>query len=208
MRAGGCIWHQDMLASVTHNLGNLLSFRGRDDRSTFWPYAALVLLAALIATGAIFLPELWNTLGRIQRFAAEHPDEVTVSEQSGGYSIQFHSFHPELMPDFPRMISGMIPVAVLAVLLLAAAVVRRFRDRGRRAIWGLLPVLFLACGFVFLRRVFIDVAAGHALNIPLIIGVFFNNLFYIVALLLLIWHLAGPSVAASPATPRNTSRSR
>ena len=72
-----------MLQPIRHGFSNLANFRGRDRRGLFWPYAgAVVLLVLLLMTGAMMV-EIGSTFSKMERFAAEHPEAVTVTRSSG-----------------------------------------------------------------------------------------------------------------------------
>lgn len=62
-----------------------------------------------------------------------------------------------------------LPLALInavAVLLLAAGVARRLHDRGRTALWGLLPLPFMVAGTLVARRT-IAIASGEPGQGPL-----------------------------------------
>jgi uncharacterized membrane protein YhaH (DUF805 family) len=180
-----------LLASISHNLRKLLRFSGRERRALFWPYAATVFILAIVAFQAAFLPEFMRTMGRMQRFAAEHPDQATVTQGPGHYSISIEGHHPELMPDMARLAVLIGVVAVIVVLLLAAAVARRLHDRGKSGLWGLMPVPFLAFAGIQMPRVF----ANPEAHMGLFFLLFFNNLIYIGTLIALVVMLARVSDA-------------
>ncbi len=178
-----------LLASIGHNLRNLFRFSGRDRRALFWPYAATVFILAIVAFQAAFLPEFMRTMSRMQRFAAEHPDQATVTQGPGHYSISIEGHHPELMPDMTRFAVLIGIVAAIVVLLLAAAVARRLHDRGKSGFWGLMPVPFLAFAGIQTPRVF----ANPGAHMDSFFLLFFNNLIYIGTLIALLVLLARDS---------------
>jgi len=121
-----------MSAKVTllGHFKKLFDFRGREDRASFWPYAAVAFIITMTAAMIVFIPMMSRAFDDAQQFAAQHPDQATISSGPGHYSISTHGNHPELMP------AGSIALFLgvtfgLALLLFAAAVVRRLRDTGR-----------------------------------------------------------------------------
>jgi uncharacterized membrane protein YhaH (DUF805 family) len=97
----------------------------------------------------------------MQRFAAEHPDQATVTQGPSGYAIEVQGNHPELFPDMTPFFTVMQVGCALAVVLLAAAVTRRLHDRGRRGWWGLPPLPFLLVGMTAFPRFFNSTLAGE-----------------------------------------------
>ncbi len=93
----------------------LFSFGGREDGASFWPYAALVFGIMTTLNMLIMLPMLMS-VGSILETGM--PPEVST------FMIYF------------------AVMTLLAILLYAAAVVRRLRDTGRSPLWALLPLPF------------------------------------------------------------------
>lgn len=185
-----------LFRAIGYNLANLINFKGRATRSQFWPYAAFVFFLSFAGMGAIMMPEMAVTMERMQRFAAEHPDQATVERGPGHYSITIHGHHPELMPDFGRMMS-LITVGITAiVLLLAAAVVRRLHDRGKSGAWGLMPIPFLVFASAAMPMLFAQFDQGEP-DIGSFFGwfsaLFINNLLYLASLVFLVVLLCGAS---------------
>ena len=179
--------------AVRHGFTSLTRFSGRDTAGRFWPYAGAVIALFFFAAFATMAPIMSGTFARMQRFAAEHPDQATVTQGPGSYSIQIHGNHPELMPDVTPFITAMQIGGAVAVLLLAAAVTRRLHDRGRRGWWGLPPVLFLAGGLVLFPRLFKSTLSGEVTpDTMAMFGLMMaNNLLYLASLALLVVLLAG-----------------
>lgn len=174
--------------AVAYNLKNLVRFKGRDDRATFWPYAASVAGLAMVAMTAGMMP-LMDEMGE---FAERHPDRARVEAGPGHYSIRVEGNPPELAGAFGDM---MIIVGILfagCIALLAAAVARRLHDTGKSGAWGLLPIPFIMFSCIMMARLFGqgDFAFG------LFFAVFISNLFYLVSLAYLIVLLARRSDAA------------
>jgi uncharacterized membrane protein YhaH (DUF805 family) len=181
--------------SVRYGVAGLPRFAGRDPARRFWPYVAAVIALFFAAAAATMTPIMSGTFARMQSFAAEHPDQATVTRGPGSYSIEIHGNHPELMPDMTPFFTMMQVGCALAVLLLAAAVTRRLHDRGRHGWWGLPPVIFLAVGLTLFPRLFQSALTGEMTpdSMKLFGLIFANNLLYLASLGLLIFLLAGAS---------------
>jgi uncharacterized membrane protein YhaH (DUF805 family) len=180
-----------IFASLRHNLAHLVRFSGRDGRRTFWPYAVAVIALDMVAMAASMLPIMADTFARMQRFAAEHPDQTTVESGPGHYSITIHGNHPELMPDMSLLCTTVAVIGGVTILLLAAAVTRRLHDRRLRGWWGLLPLPFLGFGAVMMPRLFANVQSGGPPDMRLFGVVFVNNALYLAALATLVVLLVG-----------------
>lgn len=182
-----------MIGSIRAGLGGLVTFSGRDGRSRFWPYAGFIVLLMFVGVGAAVLPTMADFFAKMQRFAAEHPDQATVQSSPGSYSIQIEGNHPELTPDFGPIIGWMGVMVAAAVALLAAAVTRRLHDRGRSGLWGLMPLPFLIYSLTMMAKVFSSFDNPNGPNLGLFFSVFFSNLLYMAGLVTLIVLLAGDS---------------
>jgi uncharacterized membrane protein YhaH (DUF805 family) len=185
-----------MLQSIKHGLGNLHRFRGRESRVQFWPYAIAILLAAFAAIALATVPLVSDTIARMQRFAAEHPELATVEQGPGHYSIRIEGHHPELMPDMAAFAWRLLPVMAVVVVLLGAAVTRRLHDTGRSGAWGLTPLVFLTIGLVMMPRVFNGFVKAEP-ELGLFFALFFNNLLYLGSLLVLAIFLASVGTAGA-----------
>ncbi|HYI64079.1 MAG TPA: DUF805 domain-containing protein [Allosphingosinicella sp.] len=129
----------EIIASIRHGLAGLLRFSGRDTRKQFWPYAIFVFLAASLLSYLVVLPELARMMGRMLRIAAEQGDRP----------LEPHEIEPllgEVMPNFDFFIVTSVIINIVAMMLLAAAVVRRLHDCDRRGLWGLVPLPSFALG--------------------------------------------------------------
>lgn len=180
------------LKAIGYNLANLINFKGRETRSQFWPYVALIIFLSFAGMGAVMLPEMNASMERMQRFAAEHPDQATVEQGPGTYSITIHGNHPELMPDIGGVMTMITVGFVVIIVLLAAAVARRLHDRGKSGAWGLMPVPFIIFACVMMPRIFAQFAQG-APDLGMFFVLFFNNMLYIAALIFLMVLLCGAS---------------
>jgi uncharacterized membrane protein YhaH (DUF805 family) len=170
----------------------LANFKGSEDRASFWPYAALVFVILMVVGMAIFVPILAGSMRAMQEYAAHHPDQSTAVSGPGHYSISVEGHHPEFMPAGP--IAWYLGVTfALAIVLYAAAVVRRLHDRGMSGAWGLMPLPFIIYSSIQMPTMFASFGTGTQPDMALFFSVFFSNMLYIVALVVLIVLLAGPS---------------
>lgn len=181
------------IRAVGYGLANLVNFSGRTRRAKFWPYVAFVIFLSFAGMGAIMLPEMSASMERMQRFAEEHPDQATVERGAGSYSITIHGHHPELMPDFSRLMSLIVVGFVAIIFLLAAAVVRRLHDRGRSGAWGMMPIPFIVFASVAMPMLFNQSSEGGTPDLGLFFALFFNNMLYLASLGYLIVLLCGAS---------------
>jgi uncharacterized membrane protein YhaH (DUF805 family) len=180
-----------LFASLRYNLANLLSFSGRESRALFWPYAIAIVVLDFVGMFVLMAPAMSESVGRMQRFAAAHPDQATVESGPGHYSISIHGNHPELMPDMSFLFAGVAVIALATVVLVGAAVARRLHDRGRRGWWGMMPLPFLCFALVMEPRMFASFGSGHAPDIGLFMAMFLNNLLYLASLVVLVILLVG-----------------
>ncbi len=136
-----------MLSAMKSGLTGIARFSGREAREPFWAYLGVVLGSCMVAGMAMMLTVMLPFFAKIDQFAREHPDQVTVQRSGGSVSYQVHGDHPELMPNFDGVLGWAAMVIGLAFVLLAAAVVRRLHDTGRSGLWGL-PSLVLLAGLM------------------------------------------------------------
>ena len=178
----------------------LFDFNGREDRPSFWPYAAVAFLLITAAGMIIFVPMMSRAMHEMQQFAVQHPEQATVTSGPGQYSISVRGNHPEFMPG--RSVALYLAVTFgLAILLYAAAVVRRLHDRGKSGFWGLMPLPFLLYSSIQMPRLFASVGGSTQPDMTMFFSVFLSNLLYIVTLIWLIVLLAGPSEQRGKTNP-------
>lgn len=146
----------------------LAAFGGREDRTSFWPWAALVLGILMIAGSLMTLPMISLTM-----MAAPRP---AVPAPPAGFLAAY------LAATF-----------ALAVLLYAASVVRRLHDRGKSGRWGLLPLPFYIYASVQSVRLIGSGARGEQPDPTLLLTAAAGNVVWWAALLALVVLLAGPS---------------
>lgn len=178
--------------SISGHFKRLFDLSGREDRASFWPYAAIAFIVTALAGMVIFVPMMSRSMQAMQQFAVEHPDQATVTSGPGHYSISIQGNHPEFMP------AGSIALFLaatfgIALLLYAAAVIRRLHDRGKSGLWGLMPLPFIIYSSVQMPRMFAFVGPGIQPDMKMFFSIFLSNLFYMITLIWLIVLLAGPS---------------
>lgn len=182
--------------SATVSLGEhfkrLFDFNGREDRASFWRYAALAFVLVMIAGMIIFVPMMAGAMHEMQQFAAQHPDQVTVTSGPGQYSIAVRGEHPEFVPK-QSIVLYLAVTFGLSIVLYAAAVARRLRDRGKSGFWGLMPVPFILYSSIQMPNMLSSFGSSTQPELAIVFSVFFSNLLYIVTLIWLIVLLAGPS---------------
>ncbi|WP_265562437.1 DUF805 domain-containing protein [Sphingomicrobium arenosum] len=166
----------------------LFEFSGREDRSSFWAYAAAVFGLSMVLTMLAMLAPMFASMRSMQNYAEAHPESVTISHGPGHYSMSVQG--GEFSPDFTLMFLAMGMVVLVAIVLLAAAVVRRLHDTGRSGWWGLMPVPFIAFSMIAMPQVFSPGRTPSAPDPGLFMAIFLSNMFYMLALLALVVLLA------------------
>jgi uncharacterized membrane protein YhaH (DUF805 family) len=146
-------------------------FRGRDTRSEFWPYAAAAMTLYLMVGLSVGI-FLWL------------PTWVFSSDLDRGTFFNAAS----------QFILFSLLLFAALVVLLAAAVARRLHDGGLSALWGLLPLPFVAGGFATFLCLLSQFGAGRFDPALFFLG-FVNNLLYLVAIAWLIVLLARRSMS-------------
>lgn len=171
----------------------LANFKGREDRTSFWPYAALVLGIVMVVGALMTLPMMVRLIQAAPQFTPSDPGDVNVFAEGGEFSAsaQGQFAGPALPVGF---LAAYLAVTLgLAVVLYAAAVVRRLHDRGNSGWWGLMPLPFLAYISVQMIRLVGSMQRGAPPDITLFLTVAVSNIFYWAALLTLVVLLAGAS---------------
>lgn len=173
----------------------LADFRGREDRASFWPYAGLVFAILMVVAGTMFFRMMAGSMRAMRVYVARHPDQVIVSSGPGQYSISVHGNPPGIMPPASALAMYLGVTFGLAILLYAAAVVRRLHDRGKSGLWGLMPLPFILYSSIQMPRFFGSMGRNGPPDMTLFFSVFLGNLFYIATLVALVVLLAGGSDA-------------
>jgi len=185
-----------VFASIRHNLTRLFRFSGRDGPRLFWPYVLCVYGMSTIVAVALAAPAFLMVFTRMQAFARAHPDQASVAEGPGDYSITVHGVHPELMPDFTGFFNVIAAYACVLIVILAAAVSRRLHDRGRSALWGLTPLPFLVFAFFAFSRLLGALRTSN-FSLRTFLLLFANNGLYLVVMALLLLQLVLPTKPVS-----------
>src|SRR6476620_8597971 len=116
---------------ILEHFQRLFDFRGREDRASFWPYAALVYGIMMVASSAAIIPTMQSAM-----------KTATIATPRSGTSP---------FPEMQFFFNVILVMTIVAVILYAAAVVRRLHDAGLRGFWGLMPLPFLFFGMIRMR---------------------------------------------------------
>lgn len=123
-------------ASVTHNLRNLGTIRGRDRLGTYWPYTLLVYGISVVAGIALSAP--------IMLGAMRSAMTAINNAASAGGRVDQAALQNEMMHAMLTQMAGLLPyqiaLSAALIILLTAATVRRLHDRNWSGLWVLLPV--------------------------------------------------------------------
>ncbi|MXP29604.1 DUF805 domain-containing protein [Porphyrobacter algicida] len=178
--------------TIREHFKRLADFSGREDRASFWPYAAVAFAIIMVVGMIIFVPMMMSAMQEMQQFAAQHPEQVSVTSGPSQYSISVRGDPPELMPK-ESILLYLVATFGLAFVLYAAAVVRRLRDRGKSGLWGFMPFPFIIYSSIQVPRMFSSIGPGAQSDMTLFFSIFFSNLLYIITMIWLIVLLAGQS---------------
>lgn len=154
---------------IVRGFVNVLRFSGRDTRAQFWPFAGVAVALYLVVGWLVLTPLIWGAIGGPSENAPE-----------------------ALMDSVGPFLVGSLAMFVALIGLLAAAVARRLHDAGRSALWGLLPLPFVAYSGTMFFRVFSQFQGG-APDMGLFLSVFVSNVLYMVCVVTLIVLLAARS---------------
>lgn len=172
--------------AIRYNLGSLTRFSCRDGLATFWLYVASIIGTTIFVAIASTVILLAGTMGRMQRYAAAHPDQAAITQGPGSYSIYIDGYHPQIALPFGPMLIGWTVLTAIVVLLLAAAVARRLHDSNLLGIWGLMPLPFLFFGLGATSYRFARFGEASEPGPGWFFLIFFNNLIYLALLVVLI----------------------
>jgi uncharacterized membrane protein YhaH (DUF805 family) len=157
---------------IFRGFANIARFSGRDTRSQFWPYAG----AAVALYMVIGVPALGLSMG---------PLFSTPGLSPAGFQASVSHF---------VLVSFLMFVGL--VVLLAAAIARRLHDVGVSALWGLLPLPFVAFSLVMFNRMLSQFWVGHAPDTVVFMSAFASNMLYMICVVTLIVLLARASMSA------------
>jgi uncharacterized membrane protein YhaH (DUF805 family) len=183
--------------SIRHCLSNVLTFRGRDGLTHFWPYALLVMLLGGMVMMAVMMPMLTRTMAKMQSMARENPDDFIIEQSPTSYNITYVGNDPavmaQLMPDFSGMITYMGLAMLLPIGLIAAAAARRLHDRGTSGKWLIIPLALLTLSFSIMPGLFADFGTGGDPDFGKFALMFAINFIYIasIAAFLVLFALPG-----------------
>lgn len=169
----------------------LASFKGREDRASFWPYAALVLGIVMVASSLMMVPVMARSMRAMQDFTVQEPGDVNFAAIDPAARAQPNV--ADVMPSAGFLAAYLGVTLGLAVLLYAAAVVRRLHDRGKSGLWGLMPLPFILYSSIQMPRMFGSITQSQQLDVTTFMSVFVSNMLYMVTLIALVVLLAGPS---------------
>ncbi|WEK01666.1 MAG: DUF805 domain-containing protein [Candidatus Sphingomonas phytovorans] len=181
---------REILRIIWRGLRNVGRFSGRDTLAQFWVYAGTVIGLSMLAMFAAMAPMMTSTMAKMRQFAVEHPDQARVTSGPGSYSISIEGNHPELIPDFAGLVTGLSVIFGVALVLVASAVARRLHDRGKGGCWGLPAAIFLMIGLGMMPRVFASFGNGTGEPDLSLFGMLvINNMLYLASLGLLVIQL-------------------
>lgn len=175
----------EFIHAIRRGFANIFRFSGRDTRAQFWPYAIFLYFAATVVTWLVMMPEMMRMMQNIFRAAAEQPArnrEPTPEE--------IEALVGQIMPNFEFIMIASMVVQLAAILLLAAAVVRRLHDRDRVGYWGLLPLPCTLLAFAVAPATMDMFRTPAATPPPIFLAAFLNGMAYWVLFIILIVMLA------------------
>ena len=173
---------RDYFRLLVSNLRAIGQFSGRSSRKSFWVYAITVFVMTMAVFTLLMLPDFMDAFQGAIRFAEEHPDQATVTRTATSLSVSIRGHHPELMPNMGQFTWFIASAVALIVVLLAAAVVRRLHDTGKRGVWGILPLPFI--GFSLPGMIYFF-GSEQEPSAELFTAVFASNALYLVAIVAL-----------------------
>ena len=158
---------RDMSATVglREHFSKLIDFGGREDRASFWPYAALVYgLMTVVSVAVMFA---------VMRSFMPGANDITADVSTSTFL------------DMGMFFVGMMILTAVLILLYAAAVARRLHDAGLSGFWGLMPLPFLLFSMVRTRDLFSSFASNQP-DMDRFSQIFISNLIYILTIIALI----------------------
>ena len=120
-----------MIASIRHNLANLLNPKGRDSRAMFWPYFLTLVLVNILLMAAIAIPTFASVLSDLSANASGQPPEV----------VEAMATQAMLDSKLPTtLVRTSLIIGLFNILLLGTAFIRRCHDAGLPGMVALIPV--------------------------------------------------------------------
>ncbi len=169
-------------SAVLMGFSRILQFDGRSSRTDFWIYAIFAFLLAFGVWGVLMATEMTRTFAEVQQYANAHPDKVTIISSPNGISYRFSESAPGVGPDFGYLLACISGIALVSIVMLASAAVRRLHDTDRTGLWILLPLPFLFGGFWLMSSVFYEFQTEAEPKMGLFALGFVNNLVYLATL--------------------------
>ena len=157
--------------SLSAHFRLLISFGGRENVGSFWPYAALVFGVMTVLNMLLMIPLMAMSVGNI--IDSGMPPQVST------FVLYFGA------------------ITLLWFLLYAAAVVRRLRDTGRSPLWALLPLPFAIVSAFGLKQMFGAPLDGIPPDLTMMQVMLVSSALETVSVIVLIFLLTLPSVSAS-----------
>jgi uncharacterized membrane protein YhaH (DUF805 family) len=145
-----------ILSSIRYGLAGVTRFSGRDGNRLFWPWAGFVFLLSHAAAMAVMFPAMFDGIMRTV--------ETMSREDFARDPAAADRLAAQMMTGLGWLWMPMAVIEAAVILLLAAAVTRRLHDRDRTALWGLLPLPFMAIGLALMPEAFELVAAPSRPN--------------------------------------------
>ncbi len=179
-----------LMVSLRHGYANLINFKGRDRRILFWPFALVHFVGSSALASAVMLPQFFSRFDKVEDFAREHPDKVTVTYGPGSVSYQLDEPIPGLMPDIGAILGTLGGIGFIFIVLTAAAVARRLHDTGRSAWLGAIPAVLFCAAMLMMVPVFKMVETGGEPGLVGFLASFVLNLLYNISLIVLVVLLA------------------
>jgi uncharacterized membrane protein YhaH (DUF805 family) len=168
-----------VIAAIKKGVLGIAHFSGRSSRTDFWIYAIFVFLLAFGAWSTVMSMEMARTIDGVQQYAAANPGKVTINSGPTGVSYSIKDGASGVGPDFTYLLASMSVIALVSIVLLAAAAVRRLHDSERTGLWVLLPIPFLFSGLWLMWSMFDGFNANPEPEMGLFALGFVNNLIYL-----------------------------
>jgi len=126
-----------MLQAIKHGLGNLTNPNGRDARQPFWLYVLFLYLINMAISMVVTMPMMGKVMATAVRqgMAASRGSDPAAADAAAQAAIA-----GAVGDMMPTMIAVSVATALLLILGLATALVRRLHDSGLSGYWALLPI--------------------------------------------------------------------
>lgn len=182
-----------MKKALIEGYSGLIKFSGRMTVGAFWIFAGVNIALNILAYTFVFAAFFQRFATNAAKVAESNPEDVTIRQGPGSYSVSIEGNHPDLMPDMTGYFWSTGLLALLLFLLTAAAATRRLHDTGRSGVWTLLPVPFLIFGMTQMPDLFAQF--GSRVGDPPMgqfALIFANNMIYMLCLVVVGVMLALP----------------